>query len=87
MSKKRITYTADFKAKVIIELLEGGKTVNEIASKYDLLAKNVHNWKQQFLSNACLAFNKSTVVKEYKQEIDDLKKDKDSTSKKLGIIK
>ncbi|WP_212789239.1 transposase [Francisella halioticida] len=37
MSKKRVTYTADFKAKVIIELLEGDMTVNEIASKYDLL--------------------------------------------------
>lgn len=49
MSKKRITYTADFKAKVIIELLEGDKTINEIASKYDLLPKNVHNWKQQIL--------------------------------------
>ncbi|WP_245806402.1 transposase [Francisella halioticida] len=46
MSKKRVTYTADFKAKVIIELLEGDMTVNEIASKYDLFPKNVHNWKQ-----------------------------------------
>ncbi|ASG67865.1 hypothetical protein CDV26_05210 [Francisella halioticida] len=83
MSKKRVTYTADFKAKVIIELLEGDMTVNEIASKYDLLSKNVHNWKQQFLSNACLAFDKSSIVKEYKQEIDELRKDKDATSKKL----
>ena len=86
MSKKRVRYTADFKAKVIIELLEGDKTVNEIASKYDLLPKNVHNWKQQFLSNACLAFDKSSVVKEYKQEIDELRKDKDATSKKLGEV-
>lgn len=86
MSKKRLTYTADFKAKVIIELLESDMTVNELASKYDLLPKNIHNWKQQFLSNACLAFDKSSVVKEYKQEIDDLKKDKDATSKKLGEV-
>ena len=86
MSKKRITYTADFKAKVIIELLESDMTVNELASKYDLLPKNIHNWKQQFLSNACLAFDKSSVVKEYKQEIDDLRKDKDATSKKLGEV-
>lgn len=86
MSKKRITYTADFKAKVIIELLEEDITVNELASKYDLLPKNIHNWKQQFLSNACLAFDKSSVVKEYKQEIDELKKDKDATSKKLGEV-
>ena len=50
MSKTRVSYTADFKAKVIIELLEGDKTVNEVASKYDLLPKNVHNWKQQFIT-------------------------------------
>ena len=49
MSKKRVTCTADFKAKVIIELLEVDKTVNEIASKYDLLPKNVHNGKAKKL--------------------------------------
>jgi len=34
MSKKRKTYSADFKAKIILELLEGDKTINELASSY-----------------------------------------------------
>ena len=60
--------------------------LSEKIHHYNLLPKNIHNWKQQFLSNACLAFDKSSVVKEYKQEIDELKKDKDATSKKLGEV-
>ena len=39
MSRKRTTYSAEFKAKVVLEILEGEKTLNEIASKYDLLPK------------------------------------------------
>ncbi len=86
MSRKRTTYSADFKAKIVLELLEDEKTLNEIASKYELLPKNLQNWKKQFLENASLAFDKSAVVKEYKEQIKILKKDKDATSKKLGEV-
>ncbi len=86
MSRKRTTYSADFKAKVVLELLEGDKTLNEIASKYSILPRSLQQWKKQFLENASLAFDKSAVVKEYKEEIDKLKKEKDATSKKLGEV-
>ena len=33
-----------------------------------------------------MAFDKSAVVNEYKEEINKLKKDKDATSKKLGEV-
>jgi putative transposase len=86
MSRKRTTYSAEFKAKVVLELLEGEKTLNEIATKYELLPKNLQNWKKQFVENAFLAFDKSAVSKEYKEEIEKLKKAKDATSKKLGEV-
>lgn len=35
MSRKRKTYSVDFKAKLVLELLEGDKTLNEVASKYE----------------------------------------------------
>jgi len=84
MSTKRKTYSAEFKAKVVLEVLEANETLNQIASKYELLPANVKNWKKMFLENMSLAFDKSTVVREYKQEIESLKKDKDSIAKKLG---
>jgi putative transposase len=43
MSRKRTTYSADFKAKVVLEVLEGEKTLNEIATTYELLPKNLQN--------------------------------------------
>jgi putative transposase len=84
MSRKRKSYSAEFKAKLVLEVLEGEKTLNEIASHYEITPKNLQNWKKQFLENMSLAFDKSAVVKEYKEEIATLKKDKDSIAKKLG---
>ena len=64
MGTKRKTYSAEFKAKVVLEVLEANETLNQIASKYELLPANVKNWKKLFLENMSLAFDKSTVVKE-----------------------
>ena len=86
MSTKRKTYSAEFKAKVVLEVLEGNETLNQIASKYELLPANVKNWKKIFLENMGLAFDKSAVVKEYKEKIETLQKDKDSMAKKVGEL-
>ncbi len=86
MSVKRKSYSANFKAKLVLEVLEGEKTVNEIASKYEVLPVSLKNWKKQFLENMSLAFDKSTVVKEYKDEIETLQKDKDTLAKKVGNL-
>ncbi|MFT5660718.1 MAG: transposase-like protein [Sulfurimonas sp.] len=67
MSVKRKSYSADFKAKLVLEVLEGEKTVNEIVSAYGVLPLSLKNWKKQFLKNISLAFDKSTVVNEYKE--------------------
>ncbi len=86
MSKKRKSYSADFKAKLVLEVLEGEKTINEIASKYEVLPASLKQWKKQFLDNMSLAFDKSTVVKEYKEKIEVLQKDKDNMAKKVGEL-
>ena len=41
MSKKRRNFTVDLKIKVVLESIESGKAVNEIATKHDLLPKNL----------------------------------------------
>jgi putative transposase len=65
MKRSRKNYSSEFKAKVVLDLLQENKTINEIASKYGILSKSLIEWKKQFLENATLAFNKSSVVKEY----------------------
>jgi len=86
MSRTRRTYTADYKAKLVLEVLEGEKTLNEIAGKYEVLPVSLKKWKKQFIENMSLAFDKSAVVKEYKEQIEILEKEKDATSKKLGEV-
>jgi len=86
MSTKRKTYSAEFKAKVVLEVLEAELTLNQIASKYELLPANVKNWKKMFLDNMSLAFDKSTVVKEYKEKIEILQSSNDSLAKKVGNL-
>ena len=86
MSTKRKTYTADFKAKLVLELLEGENTLNEVASKYEVLPYNLKNWKKLFLENMSLAFDKSAVIKEYKEKIETLEKSNDQLAKKVGNL-
>ena len=45
---------------------------------------SLRNWKKHFLENMSLAFDKSTVVKEYKDEIETLQYEKDAITKKFG---
>ena len=71
---------------MVLEVLEGEKTINEIASKYEILPANLKNWKKQFLENMSLAFDKSTVVKEYKDEIETLQISNDNLAKKVGNL-
>lgn len=86
MSRKRKIYSADFKTKLVLEVLESEKTLNEIASKYEVLPKSLQDWKKQFLNNASLAFDKSAVVKGYKDQIEDMQKQSDALAKKLGNV-
>jgi len=43
-------------------------------------------WKKQFLENMSLAFDKSSVVKEYKDQISELETEGDQLAKKLGKV-
>ena len=86
MSRKRKSYTPEFKTKVVLELLEGEKTLSEIASKYEILPASLKSWKKQFLENASLAFDKSVVVKEYKEKIKKLEREHSQLAKKVGTL-
>ena len=57
MSVKRKTYSADFEAKLVLEVLKSDKTLNEISSQYEVLPKSLQLWKKQFLENMSLAFS------------------------------
>ena len=86
MSRKRTVYTTQFKTKVVLEALRGDKTINEIASLNNVTPKNIQNWKNTFLANAEVAMEPSRGLKEYKEEIEELKAKNDEFAKALGKV-
>ena len=86
MSRKRTAYSAEFKTKLVLEVLKGEKTLNEIASANNIIPKNLSNWKEIFLSNAELAMEPSRAVKEYKEQIVELNTKIDKYAKVVGKI-
>ncbi len=48
ISTKQKSYTADFKTKVVLELLAGDLTVSQIASKHSIIGKRLLNLKKIF---------------------------------------
>ena len=50
MSKK--TYTSAFKAKVVLEVLQGESELSAIATKYELNPNMVRTWRKEFMEKA-----------------------------------
>jgi transposase-like protein len=84
MSRKRTVYTTEFKTKLVIELMNEDKTIAEIANKYKITPKNLQNWKKIFMENAEMAMEPAKAVKEYKEEIIELKEKNETYAKVVG---
>jgi putative transposase len=56
MAAKRKRHTAAFKAQVALAVLRGDKTVNELASQYQVHPTLIHAWKKQLLAGAAEVF-------------------------------
>jgi putative transposase len=86
MSRKRTTYTAEFKTKLVLEVIKEESTLVEIASKNNITPKNLQNWKKTFLENAEVAMEPAKAVKEYKDELIELKSKIDEYAKTVGQL-
>jgi putative transposase len=52
MARKRKQYQAGFKAQVALAALKEDRTVNELASKFDVHPTLIHGWKKQLRAGA-----------------------------------
>ena len=48
--KKRKQYTADFKAKVVKEMLREEKTIGQLAAEYEVYSNMLYRWREQALA-------------------------------------
>ena len=84
MSRKMTKYTTEFKTKIVLEVIKGENTLNEIASKYNIIPKNIMNWKKIFMDNAEMAMEPAKAIKEYKDENVKLQSKIDDYAKIVG---
>lgn len=59
MSRTRRNFSANFKAKLVIEVLKGEKDINTIATENNIQPNLLRNWKKEFLDKASVVFDDS----------------------------
>ena len=67
---KRNQYTAEFKTKVVIELLREEGTLNEIAARYGINPVMLGRWKVEFLERAHEVFRRGPSATEKELEFE-----------------
>ena len=65
---KRNNYAKEFKARVALAAIRGDKTVNELASEYDVHPTQINQWKRQALESLPEVFGSKKPRQEAAQE-------------------
>jgi putative transposase len=81
MSKKRITYTAAFKAKVALAAQRQDKTISQLAAQFKVHPIVISRWKAQLRDNAETVFKDGRA----KKKTDDV--DTDKLYQEIGRLK
>ena len=61
-TRTRRSFSAEFKAQVVLEVLSGRKSAVEAGREYNLKADLLSHWKSQFVENASKVFETSSEV-------------------------
>ena len=82
----RSSYSAEYKAKVVLEVLQGEKELGVIAAEQGLNPNMIRNWKREFVENASQVFSEKRQIKDaHKKEVA-LKKEKEQMLKTIGQL-
>lgn len=72
MAANRRQYTAEFKAKVVLQVLSGEKTSSELCRAHKLNPNVLNRWRKEFLEQAPSIFEHGEVGREHEQKIAEL---------------
>ncbi len=82
MTQKRRKLSAAFKAKVAVMAIQGHKTINEIASEFDVHPNQVSAWKKKLLESSTDAFTRKNEKRE-----EDFDAERDRLFRQIGQLK
>ena len=83
----RTTYSAQFKTKLVLEVLKEERELGAIAQENGINPNMLRNWKREFLDNASTVFeNPKKAEKQAKRKEESLKKETDQMLKIIGQL-
>lgn len=85
MSRTRRNFSADFKAKLVIEVLKGEKDINTIAIENNIQPNLLRNWKKEFLDKASVVFDDSREDN-LREKLAEERVEKAAYAKKVGQL-
>jgi len=74
MARKRRNFDAEFKTRVVLELLTGKKSLAEASREYNVKDSVLLRWKQEFVSKASQVFEQPQDVQEKEARIAELER-------------
>jgi transposase len=87
MAANRRQYTAEFKAKVVLQVLTGEKTTSEICRTHKLNANVLNRWRKEFIEQAVSIFEGDETDSEAEQKIAELEQLVGQLTMQLEIAK
>jgi transposase len=81
------SYSPKLKFQIVLEALQGEKTVGQIAKAYGVHPNSVNKWKREFLENGPEVFDQEGVVAEYEKRIADLEQLLGKKEVELALLK
>lgn len=70
----RRTFSAEFKAKVVLELLDGSKSLSQASREYRIKDSVLSRWKQEFIERSATVFEPNARRDDRDQRITELER-------------
>lgn len=80
---KKRSFTAEYKSRIVLEVLREEKTLSEIAGREQLSLTQLSGWKREFLNNTAKIFG---VGKDEKELSEQLKAEKEKTKELMQKV-
>lgn len=87
MTRTRRNFSAEFKTKVVLEIISGSKSAAEVCREYNLKPDLVSHWKNQFLANAAQVFESEAKMDPQQARIEELERLAGKLSLELEVAK
>ena len=82
----RRQYSADFKAKLVIEALKEQRTVQEIAADHDLNPNLLFKWRKEFLEHPERVFDEKKRADDEKRKEAEVVAEKNAMLRTIGTL-